>query len=147
MRESPKEPTTSWWCIQRHCCFSLSLCKVNKGENSKKNGEVEKQRMEQKCGVCLNLGHLFIVFSFSLRPFRSVEFLYKKANLHICKCQLVGLSKKENCKGDTQNRMQQIVRKHKNFKFKVNEWPLWHKRKKRVVAIQIYTSQEYNEKE
>lgn len=94
MRESPKEPTTSWWCIQRHCCFSLSLCKVNKGENSKKNGEVEKQRMEQKCGVCLNLGHLFIEFSFSLRPFRSVEFLYKKANLHICKCQLVGLSKK-----------------------------------------------------
>lgn len=25
VRESPKEPTTSWWCIQRHCCFSLSL--------------------------------------------------------------------------------------------------------------------------
>lgn len=63
MRESPKEPTTSWWCIQKHCCFSLSLCKVNKAQNSKKNGKMEKQGTEQECGVCLILGLPFFCFS------------------------------------------------------------------------------------
>lgn len=105
MRESPKEPTTSWWCIQRHCCFSLSLCKVNKAQNSKKNGEVEKQGTEQECGVCLILGrpfffhYLFVLFM----PFsQSLEFfLRKKTN-----CQLVGLSEQENGKDDSKNQMQ-----------------------------------------